>query len=138
MKLRSSGQPKKDAKNFFSHPPSPFPSNFATATVVALYCFTILGSTSIVIHRVKQRLLRNRPRSDAATSCMKDYKGHSLVQTSFTEPANSSPSGPETQFTNYPLPTHPPVSILPSAVLNHYHTVQTHFPGLSSSPPMEC
>ena len=43
---------------------------FATATVVAfLCCFAILGSASIVIHSVKQRLLRNRPGSDAATSC---------------------------------------------------------------------
>ena len=41
------------------------------------------------IHRVKQRRLRNRPGSDAATSCAKDYKGHSLMQTSFTEPPNS-------------------------------------------------
>ena len=33
-----------------------------------LYCFTFLGSTSIVIHSMKQRLLRNQPGSDAATS----------------------------------------------------------------------
>ena len=37
---RSSGQPKNDAKTFFSsfflvHPPSPFPGNFGTVTVVA-------------------------------------------------------------------------------------------------------
>ena len=37
---------------------------------------------------MKQRLLRNRPGSDAATSCAKNYKGHSLVQTSFTELPN--------------------------------------------------
>ena len=33
-----------------------------------LYCFTMLGSTSIVIYHVKQCLLRNRPGSDATTS----------------------------------------------------------------------
>ena len=33
-----------------------------------MYCFAILVSTSIVIHSVKQRLLRNRPGSDAANS----------------------------------------------------------------------
>ena len=44
---------------------------------------------SIVIHSVKQLLLRNRPGSDGATFRAKDYKGHSLVQTSFTEPPNS-------------------------------------------------
>ena len=54
-----------------------------------MYCFAMLGSTSIVIHSVKQRLLRNWPKSDAATtSCAKDYKGHSLVQISSTELSN--------------------------------------------------
>ena len=65
---RSSDLPKNDAKTLFStlHPLS---------TVILqlqqwwhLYCFAILGSTSTVIHSVKQRLLRNRPGSDAATS----------------------------------------------------------------------
>ena len=57
-----------------------------------LYCFAILGSTSIVIHSVKQRLSDIGPEvtlRPLATSCAKDYKGHSLVQTSFTEPPNS-------------------------------------------------
>ena len=53
-----------------------------------LYCFTILGSTSTVIYSVKQRLLRNQPRSNTATYCAKDYKQHSLVQTIFIEPPN--------------------------------------------------
>ena len=71
---RSSGQPKNDAKTLS-------PVTFAT-----------VGSTSIVIHSVKQRLFRNRPEVTLrllATSCEKDYKGHSLVQTSLTEPSNS-------------------------------------------------
>ena len=46
-----------------------------------LYCFEILGSTSIVIHSVNQRLLRNRPGSDAATS--RDFLGERL-QRAFT------------------------------------------------------
>ena len=52
----------------------------------------ILGLTSTVIHRVKQRLLRNQPGSalqPLATSCTKDYKAHSLYQTSFAESPNS-------------------------------------------------
>ena len=55
-----------------------------------LYCFTIPGSTSIVIHSMNQCLLRNQPGSDSwdlsrlLSSCMKDYEGHSLVQTSLT------------------------------------------------------
>ena len=72
------------------HPLSPV--IFATATVVA---FVLLRNSRFsfhcysFIHSVKQRLLRNQPGSDAATSCTKDYKGHSPVQTSFTEPPNS-------------------------------------------------
>ena len=88
----SSGQPKHDPKTLFSttHPLSPV--FFATATVLA---FVLLRNSRFsfhcysFIHSVKQRLLRNQPGSDAATSCTKDYKGHSPVQTSFTEPPNS-------------------------------------------------
>ena len=52
MNSWSSGQPKNDERHFLStlHPLSKV--FIATATVVAfvLYCFAILGSTSIVIH----------------------------------------------------------------------------------------
>ena len=65
---RSSGQPKINAKTLFFYPPSLSPVIFATAKWWHLYCFAILGSTSIVIHSVKQHLLRNQPGSDAATS----------------------------------------------------------------------
>ena len=108
-KSRSSGQrPKNDAKALFSHPPSPFPGNFCNCSSPLavllqqslgcylqryLYCFAMLGSTSIVTHSVKQRLLRNRPGSalrPLATSRAKDYKAHSLQQTSFAESPNSA------------------------------------------------
>ena len=47
-----------------------------------LYCFAILGWTSIVIHKVKQRLLRNRPGSGSwDQSFTKHYEGNSLVRT---------------------------------------------------------
>ena len=61
---------------------------FATATVLAF----VLLSTSTVIHSVKQCLLRNWPGSvlrPLATSLLKDYKAHSLQQTSFTEWPNT-------------------------------------------------
>ena len=51
-----------------------------------------LGSPSIVILSVKQRLLNIGPEvtlRPLATSWAKDYKGNSLVQTSFTEPPNT-------------------------------------------------
>ena len=57
-----------------------------------LYCFAILGSTSIVTHSVKQCLLKNHPGSDAATS--RDFlhkrlqRAFTHVQTSLTEPPN--------------------------------------------------
>ena len=60
---------KKRRKDIFSHPPSTFPSNFVQLQQWwHLYCFAILSSTCMVTHSVKQRLLRNRPGSDAATS----------------------------------------------------------------------
>ena len=68
-KLRSSGHPKNDAKTLSFHPPSPFHGIFATATVLA---FVLLPNSRFnfhcYIHSVKQRLLRNRPGSEAATS----------------------------------------------------------------------
>ena len=70
---------------------------------MALYCFTILRSTSIDIHSVKQHLLTNWPGSDAATSCAKDYKGHSLLQTSFNEPPNSIRIDAEKLFSQFKL-----------------------------------
>ena len=62
---------------------------FAFATVVAVAL--LRNSSSIVIHIVKRRLLRNRSGSvlrPLATSCAKDYKAHSLQQTSFAESLN--------------------------------------------------
>ena len=80
--LRTRGLPvskKTRLRHFFStlHPLSTV--IFATATVLA---FGMLrDSTSIVIHNVKQRLLRNRPGSalrPLVTSGAKHYKAHSL------------------------------------------------------------
>ena len=82
---------KNDAKTLFPtlHPLSPV--IFATATVLT---FVLLRNSRFnfpcYTQRRMQRLLRNRPGSDAATFCAKDYKGHSLAQTSFTEPPNMS------------------------------------------------
>ena len=92
MNLRSTGQPKNDAKTLFSHPPSDFHGNFCNCNSIGICtAFVILGSTSTVIHSMKQRLLRNRPGSalrPLATSCAKDYKARSLQQTSFAESPN--------------------------------------------------
>ena len=62
LNLRSSCQPKIDVKTLFSHPLSiTFPPVILTnATVVAFLLLCSFSSTSIVIHSVSQRLLKNR------------------------------------------------------------------------------
>ena len=110
-KSRSSGQPKNDAKTLFFHPSSPFHGNYLHLQQYwHLHCFAILGSTSTVIHSVKQRLLKNRPGSalrPLATSCAKDQKAHSLQQTSFAESPNNVTPGryykPSQQSQSNPL-----------------------------------
>ena len=78
---------QKRTQTLFFHHPSPFPCNFCNLQQWwHLYCFAILGSTSIIVHSVKQHLLRKRP---LVTFCAKDYKGHSLMQTSFSKLPNS-------------------------------------------------
>ena len=94
MNSRSSGQPKNDAKTLFFHPPSPFHGNFRNCNSIGICtALQFQVSTSMVINSVKQRLLRNWPGSalrPLATSCAKDYKAHSLWQTSFAKSPNKS------------------------------------------------
>ena len=45
-----------------------------------MYCFTILGSASIVIHSVKQHLLRNRPGSDINSTMLESPETLRLVE----------------------------------------------------------
>ena len=53
-KLTISWSAKNNNADIFFHPQSPFPCNFCEHN-----CFAIPGSTSIVIHSMNQRLLRN-------------------------------------------------------------------------------
>ena len=78
----------------FIFPPSiHFPQViFATATLVA---FVLLGNSRLNFHCYTQREPMPTQKSSQlsqlrpfATSCPKDYEGHSLVQTCFTEPPN--------------------------------------------------
>ena len=86
---------KTTQRHFFPTPPPPFPGIFCNCNsggiCIASQFYVQLPS---LLHRVKQRLLRNRPGSDAATSrnFLRErlQEGHSLVQTSFTEPPNRS------------------------------------------------
>ena len=76
-----------DEKTHFSILHHLSPVIFANAAVVA---FVQLHDSRFRFHcSVKQRLLKNRPGKwqlrPFATSCAKDYEGHSLVQTSFAK-----------------------------------------------------
>ena len=72
------------------------PVIFANATVLA---FVLLPSSRFNFHCYTQReptptqkLAQNWQLRPFATSCAKDYEGHSLLQTSFAEPPNTANS----------------------------------------------
>ena len=91
MNSRSSGQPKKRCKDPFFQVSSPFPGNFCNCNSIGICTASQFQVQLPVIHSVKQRLLINWPEmtlQPLATSCAKDYKQHSLLQTSFTELPN--------------------------------------------------
>ena len=81
---------KRHKDTFFLHPPSPFSSNFCN-------CGSICIASQFQVQLPLLYTMRSNAYSEIspevtlrplATSCVKDYKGHSLVQTSFTEPPN--------------------------------------------------
>ena len=77
-------------RHFFFHPPSPFSSNFCNCnsggicTTSQFYFQLLLLYTawSSAYSEISLEVML-RP---LVTSCAKDYKGHSLMQTSFIEP----------------------------------------------------
>ena len=99
---------------------------FAPATVLA---FVLLRNSRFNVHCYAQReaTLRNRPGSalrPLATSCAKDYKAHSLLQTSFVD----SPRILMRKITqDRPPPTPPPPSPSKPGVAEDGRTVcETH------------
>ena len=93
---RSSGQPRNDANTLFSTLHHFSPVIVATAAVVA---FVLLGNSRLNFICYTQREPTPTQKSARkwqlrpfATSCAKDYEGHSLVQTSITEPPNNGES----------------------------------------------
>ena len=89
---RSSGQPKIDAKTLFPHPPSPFPGNFCNCNsggiCIASQFYVQLPLLYTAWSNAYSEIGPGVTLRPLATSCAKDCKGHSLVQTSFTEPPN--------------------------------------------------
>ena len=91
---RSSVSWKPKKRHFFSTLHHLSPVIFAAATLVA---FVLLGNSRLNFHCCTQREPIHTQKSTRkwqlwpfATSCMKHYKGHSLMQTSFTEMPNNS------------------------------------------------
>ena len=87
--LQSSGQPKNDAKTLFFHPPSPFPGNFCncnsggicTASQFEFQLPLLYTAWSNTYSEISPEVMLQ----PLLTSCTENYKGHSLMQTSFTE-----------------------------------------------------
>ena len=76
-------------RHFFSHPPSPFPCNcFANATVVP---FVLLHNSRFNFHcytqqgpALSQKSAQKWQLQPFCKSCMKDYKGDTVVQRGYT------------------------------------------------------
>ena len=90
--LRYSGELKNDVNKLFSTLHRLSSVIFATATVAS---FVLLRHSRLNFHCYTQREPTPTQKSvqkwqlrPFTTSCSKDYEGHSLVQTSFTEPPN--------------------------------------------------
>ena len=84
-------------RHFFSHPPSPFPGNFCncnsggicTASQFLVQLPLLYAAWSDAYSEISLEVML-RP---LATFCAKDYKGHSLSQTRFTELPNRKAAG---------------------------------------------
>ena len=106
------------------------PVIFATAGVVA-FLLLCNPTSRFNFHCYTQReatptqKLALRPLLALVTSCAKDYKGHSLVQTSFTEPPNSAKSCPEA-YSDTQAPAHTNLYInINNHIIKLIHYAQT-------------
>ena len=93
MNSQSSGYLKNDVKTHFFHSPSPFPCNFCKCNNKGIFTasqfYVQLPLLNTVWSNVYSEIGLEVTLRPLATSYAKDYKGHSLMQTSFTEPPNS-------------------------------------------------
>ena len=81
--LPSSGQPRNNAKTLFSHPPSPFTSNFCNCNsggiCTASQFYVQLPLLYTAWSNAYSEIGPEVTLQPLATSCAKDYKGHSFV-----------------------------------------------------------
>ena len=84
---------KTTQRHFFFHPPSPFACTFCNCSSGGICTASQFWVQLKLLYTARSNAYSEtdsevtlRP---LVTSCAKDYKGHSLVQTSFTEPPNT-------------------------------------------------
>ena len=84
---------RKQCKDTFFHPPSPFPCNFCkhnSSGICTASQFYVTLPLLQTMWTYTQKSARKWQLWPSVTSYVKDYKGHSLMQTSFTELPNST------------------------------------------------
>ena len=74
-------------RHLFVHPPSPFPGNFCNCNSGGI-CTALQFEVQLSCSNAYSEIGLEVTLGPVMTSCMKDYKGHSLVQSSFTELPN--------------------------------------------------
>ena len=83
---------KTTQRHLFFHPPSPFPGNFCNCISGGIcIAFQFLVQLSLLYtawSNTYSKISLEMMLRPLVTSCVKDYKGHSLVQTSFAELPN--------------------------------------------------
>ena len=84
---------KTTERHFFPHPPSPFPGNFCNCNSGGI-CTASQFQVQLPMSYTAWNNAYSEIGSEVtlrpfATFCVKDYKGHSLIQTSFTELPNT-------------------------------------------------
>ena len=83
---------KKTMQRHFFQPSTPFPGKFCNCNargICSASQFKVQLPLYILWSNTYSEIGLEVMLRPLATSCMKDYKGHSLVQTSFTEPPNT-------------------------------------------------
>ena len=92
LAIHWSAEKRRKDTSFF-HPPSPFPRNFCNCNsggiCTASQFYVQLSLLYTVWSNAYSEIGREVTLRPLATSCAKDNKGHSLMQTSFTEPPNT-------------------------------------------------
>ena len=95
---------KKLCKDTFFHSPPPFPCNFCKCNNNGIFTASQFYVQLLLLYTVCSNAYSEISLEvmlpPLVTSCVKDYKGHSLVQTSFTKPPNRMPQNAFSPWTH--------------------------------------